>query len=76
MGLSKSQYVKGLQCPKILWLKKNKGEEAEVPAFSRRIMRIGTEVGDLAKGRFGDYVEIPFDRDDFPGMAERTSQLI
>lgn len=76
MGLSKSQYVKGLQCPKILWLKKNKGDEAEVSAFSRRIMRIGTEVGDLAKGRFGDYVEIPFDRDDFPGMAERTSKLM
>ena len=26
-GLSKSRYCQGLQCPKMLWLQKNKPEE-------------------------------------------------
>lgn len=29
IGLSKSRYCKGIQCPKILWMDKNKPEEAE-----------------------------------------------
>lgn len=56
--LSKSKYCELWQCPKIAWLKKNKPEELELDrsVFSR--MEAGNEVGDLAMGLFGDFVEV------------------
>ena len=59
MNLSKSRYCKGIQCPKILWLDKNKPEVATEQNLDA-IMATGTEVGDLAMGYFGDFVEVPF----------------
>ena len=59
-GLSKSRYTAFCQCPKNLWLKVYKPEEAkEDPALQARFEQ-GNEVGDLAMGlidpfRAGDY---------------------
>ena len=52
MGLSKSKYCSGLQCPKILWLQENKPEEAEDTAQDS-VMENGTMVGEVARGYFG-----------------------
>ena len=51
---SKSRYCRFCQCPKSVWLQKNKPEEEVLSddVFTR--MTTGNEVGDLAMGIFGD----------------------
>ena len=56
--LSKSKYCGLWQCPKIAWLKKYKPEEITVDPQVVTRMDAGNEVGDLAMGLFGDYVEV------------------
>lgn len=57
-SLSKSRYTKYCQCPKALWLSTYKPEEATVdPAVEARFVA-GNEVGDLAMGLFGHFVEV------------------
>ena len=57
-GLSKSRYTAFCQCPKNLWLKVYKPEEAkDDPALQARFEQ-GNEVGDLAMGLFGPYQEV------------------
>jgi len=57
-GLSKSRYTAFCQCPKNLWLKVYKPEEAkDDPALQARFEQ-GNEVGDLAMGLFGDFKEV------------------
>lgn len=46
--LSKSRYCKCVQCPKILWLKKYKTEEA-IPLEKDAVFENGRRVGELAK---------------------------
>ena len=49
MNLSKSQYMKGLQCPKALWLFKNRKELAtEADQRRQNLFTTGHRVGDLA----------------------------
>ena len=53
MNLSKSQYMKGLQCPKALWLFKNRKELAtEADQRRQNLFTTGHRVGDLAKRLF------------------------
>ena len=57
MNLSKSKYTRYCQCPKMLWMDTYKKELAkEDPALQRRFDE-GNEVGDLAMGLLGEYVE-------------------
>ena len=56
--LSKSKYCGLWQCPKIAWLKENKPEELELDRSVLSRMEAGNEVGDLAMGLFGDFVEV------------------
>lgn len=57
--ISKSQYLKGLQCPKALWLYRNRKDLApEVSEGRQFIFDTGHEVGVLAQRYFGDGVEI------------------
>lgn len=56
--LSKSKYCGLWQCPKIAWLRKNKPEEAYLDGGVLARMDAGNEVGDLAMGLFGNYVEV------------------
>lgn len=56
--LSKSKYCSFWQCPKMAWLNKYKPEEKTVdPSLENRFIA-GNEVGDLAMGLFGDFVEV------------------
>jgi len=73
VNLSKSTYVRGIQCCKILWLEKNRPEEQEITTDSARLA-VGNEVGDLARGYFGPYVKVRYDPSDYAGMAKQTKQ--
>ena len=57
MYLSKSKYTQVWSCPKAAWLNKNKPEIAPVDENTRARMQTGIEVGALARGLFGDYVD-------------------
>ncbi len=77
MTLSKSQYIRGLQCHKSLWLYKNRPELRDAPdAQTESGFEIGYQVGDLAKDLFPSGIEIEFDADDFKGMISKTKTLI
>ena len=55
--LSKSRYTAFCQCPKNLWLKVYKPEEAAVDEALQARFKQGNKVGDLAMGLFGEYKE-------------------
>lgn len=57
MFFSKSKYTDFWKCPKLLWLKKHKPELQEDDASAAARMNTGNEVGDLARGLFGNYVD-------------------
>ncbi len=58
--LSKSRYLLGLQCPRLLWLHVNEPERIpEVDESTQYIFDQGHEVGNLAKKLFPDGVDIP-----------------
>ncbi len=77
MSLSKSQYLKGLQCHKALWLVKNKPELASKATAARQaIFAQGIEVGKLAQELFPNGTEIPFNLEDFTGMIRATKTLL
>ena len=56
--LSKSKYCGLWQCPKIAWLRKYKPEEWVLDDGTLARMDTGNEVGGLAMGLFGDFVEV------------------
>ena len=60
MNISKSKYCSGIQCPKTLWLKQHKPEVFDNSVVNEGVLETGSEVGDLAMGLFGDYVEVPY----------------
>jgi len=77
MPLSKSQYIRGLQCHKSLWLYKNKQELRDTPNNqTESSFNIGYDVGELAKELFPNGIEIEFDNNNFNGMVEKTKELI
>ena len=77
MSLSKSQYIRGLQCHKSLWLYKNNQELRDKPnSQAESSFNTGYQVGDLAKELFPHGTEIEFDSSNFNGMIEKTKELI
>ena len=73
-SLSKSRYCSGLQCPKMLWLKKNVPDAFDPSCMNEAVLETGSLVGDLAMGLFGDFTEVPYG--DLNQMIETTTQLI
>ena len=76
MNLSKSRFIKGMQCQKLLWLLTHKKEalsepdEAQIERFS-----IGNEVGELACELFPNGTRIHF-CDGISHNAKRTKELL
>ncbi len=74
--LSKSKYCGLWQCAKIAWLRQYKPEEAFVDETTLARFRAGNEVGDLAMGLFGDFVEVTTYKEDgkldLQTMIEKT----
>ena len=77
-GLSKSRYTAFCQCPKNLWLKVYKPDEATVDAGVEARFEQGNVVGDLAMGLFGDFKEAHAEKEDksldLAKMVEQTRQ--
>ncbi len=75
--LSKSKYCNFWQCPKMAWLNKYKPEERTEDPSLEAIFTNGNEVGDLAMGLFGDFVEVTTytdDKLDIAAMLEKTGE--
>jgi len=77
MLLSKSQYIRGIQCHKSLWLYKN-GRDLLQPSSEQTesLFATGNTVGDCAKQVFPGGTEIEFTPTDFDDMIVKTQQLI
>lgn len=58
--LSKSQFIRGLQCHKSLWLYRNRPELREVSDAQEATFASGTEVGQFAQELFLGGTEIPY----------------
>lgn len=77
MFLSKSLFIKGLQCPKALWLKKHKSEVLSKPDPSIEArFKTGDEVGELAYKLFAKGVKIEFEGSSFEEKCEQTKELL
>lgn len=75
--LSKSQFIRGLQCPKSLYLLKYHPELREEPKAAQEMAyETGYEVEDYALQIFPDGIEIPFDEDDFNAQFHRTRDAL
>ena len=72
--LSKSTYCNGVQCPKMLWLMKNKPEEA-VNASNDSVLENGRLVGTVAQQYFGECTVIPYSEDKV-AMVEATRKAM
>ena len=74
IGISKTKYCKGVQCPKMLWLKNNR-PELEEQVTNQRVFENGNLVGDLAMSMFGDYTEVTYSND-YSEMIAETNRLV
>ena len=81
MGVTKTDFVRGMQCPKMLWLDRHKPELREIPPAVQDRLDRGNDFGDQMMGIFGPYVEV---QEYYPGtkhpdqvrMAVKTAELI
>ena len=73
--LSKTQYCKGVQCRKILWMDRHMRDKFNISTIIENRFNVGNEVGTLARQCFGDYVQVQFSYDKWR-MAEETKQLV
>lgn len=77
MLLSKSQYIRGLQCHRALWQYHHHRERMAAPDANRQaLFATGHEVGQLAQALFPGGREIAFDYQRIDLMAEQTARLI
>jgi hypothetical protein len=69
--LTKSKYLSGLQCDRLLWLAYNQPESLpETDIVSQHIFDQGHEVDELAKDLYPDGIDVP--TDSFIGNIQRT----
>jgi hypothetical protein len=76
-GISKSQYIRGLQCEKSLWFYRNRKELATpVDEAKQAVFDQGNEVGEYAKKYFPDGVEVSAKHFEIELAAEQTLEFI
>ena len=77
LHLSKSQYLRGVQCHKRLWLYKYRRELLDEPTPSQLArFQAGNEVGELTLELFKCKEKIAFSEGDFGAKIERTKELM
>ena len=81
MGVTKTDFIRGLQCPRMLWLDKHHPEFKVIPPDVQEKLDAGNEFGDKAMGIFGPYVEVTTfkedsDKLDYQQMIEKTKGAI
>ncbi len=78
MYLSKSKYVQVWSCPKGAWIHKYRPDLEPQDENTLARFRTGDEVGDLARGLFGEYVNVTVEKEDgsleLVRMMERTRE--
>lgn len=75
-SISKSKYLSGLQCQKLLWYHYNRPDEIPAPdAGTQAIFAVGHQVGELAQSLFPGGMAIKWDRD-AEKMIEPTKKLL
>lgn len=73
--LTKSKYLNGIQCPKLLWISVNdKNRLPEVDESQQKLFDEGHIVGDYAKKLFPSGIDIP--TSDFNGSLNETQNLL
>jgi len=79
MAVSKTDFVRGLQCKKMLWLDAHAPEYKIIPPEVQAKLDAGNEFGDQAMGIFGDFVETTTLREDgrlhFAAMLEKRKRF-
>jgi hypothetical protein len=80
MPISKTDFVRGLQCEKMLWLDAHAPELKIIPPEIQEKLDAGNAFGDVAMGIFGDYTETTTFRDDgrlhYAAMIAKTQELL
>ncbi|MBQ8323192.1 MAG: hypothetical protein IJX91_04420 [Clostridia bacterium] len=80
MPISKTDFVRGLQCEKMLWLDAHAPELKIIPAEVQARLDAGNEFGDKAMSVFGDFVETTVFKEDgrlnYAAMLEKTKELL
>lgn len=75
--LSKSLFIKGVQCHKALYLQKYYPELKDpVPPSREALYQSGSEVGTIAHGLFPGGIEIPFEEGSYAQQVKRTREAI
>jgi hypothetical protein len=73
--LSKSRYLNGIQCPRLLWISCNEPERIPKPdAATQHVFDQGRFVGELAKKLFPNGIDIP--QGDFMENIATTKELL
>ena len=60
MYITKSKYVRGMQCPKMLWMDEHMPDEAISKAMPS-ILENGIKTGEVARSYFEEYSLVEFD---------------
>lgn len=58
MALTKTDFIRGMQCPRMLWLDKHHPDWKIIPPETQARLDAGNEFGDKAMGMFGPYEEM------------------
>jgi len=77
MKLSKTQYLKGLQCPESLWLEKyKKNILTDENSSQETIFDVGQQVGELACKLFPNGKKIPYENTNINEKISLTQQYL
>ncbi len=80
MPISKTDFVRGLQCEKMLWLDAHQPELKIIPPEVQARLDAGNDFGDGAMGIFGPFVETTVKKADgkldYEAMLQKTQTLI
>ena len=75
--ISKSQYLKGVQCPKALWFYRHRPDlKPEITEAQQHLFDTGHEIGELAKEHFKGGVEIEAEYYEIDKAIELTDNAI
>ena len=58
MGITKTDFMRGMQCRKMLWLDKHRPSLKVIPPEIQQRLDAGNEFGDRAMAMFGDFEEM------------------
>lgn len=75
--ISKSQYLRGIQCPKALWLYRNRPDlKPDISEAQQRIFDTGHEIGEMAKSYYQNGIEIDCEYYEIDKAIELTEEFI